>query len=413
MTNTDIITLEKTEAMQQMYEAIQTGDKDALAKSWNAFCNNIQQQVIKENEEYLKLQQSGADAAILASRGIRQLTSEETAYYQKVIDAMKSSTPRQTLENLDVVMPITTIDNVFEDIVVEHPLLDMINFQNANGLIEILMNTHETQLATWSALCAEIVTEITSGFKKITMSQNKLSAFLPICKAMLDLGPVWLDRYIRIILRDAIASGLEEGIINGAGTIGDLHEPIGMVRDLDGSVSTTDGYPKKSPVPLNALSPAAFGAILAGLARTAKGNPRRVTSVLMIVNPVDYLTKIFPATTVMGANGTYVNDVFPFPTRVVQSIFVNEGEAIIGIPKRYFMAIGTGKEGRIEYSDEYRFLEDERVYLIKLYGYGQPLDNNSFILLDISGMQPASISVRVSNPDEFPGGVNEGANAGG
>src|SRR5665648_897774 len=35
----------------------------------------------------------------------------------------------------------------------------------------------------------------------------------------------------------------------------------------------------------------------------------------MIVNPFDYLTKVFPATTVRSADGTYKNDVFPFPTQ--------------------------------------------------------------------------------------------------
>ena len=46
------------------------------------------------------------------------------------------------------------------------------------------------------------------------------------------------------------------------------------------------------------------------------------------------------------------------------------------------------KEGKIEYSDHYRFLEDERVYLIKGYANGMPLDNNAFLVLDISELQP-------------------------
>ena len=34
------------------------------------------------------------------------------------------------------------------------------------------------------------------------------------------------------------------------------------------------------------------------------------------------------------------------------------------------------------------FLEDERVYLVKLYGYGMPLDNTAFVYADISGLVP-------------------------
>jgi hypothetical protein len=79
---------------------------------------------------------------------------------------------------------------------------------------------------------------------------------------------------------------------------------------------------------------------------------------------------------------------------------MEQGKAVLGLPKRYLMAMGTGKGGRIEYSDEYHFLEDERIYLIKFYGTGRPLDNNSFIVLDISNVKPIAPAVRViSWPD--------------
>ena len=51
------------------------------------------------------------------------------------------------------------------------------------------------------------------------------------------------------------------------------------------------------------------------------------------------------------------------------------------------------KNGKIEYSDEYRFLEDERVYLIKLYAHGFALDNNAFQVLDIKDLQPLRFKV--------------------
>jgi hypothetical protein len=66
---------------------------------------------------------------------------------------------------------------------------------------------------------------------------------------------------------------------------------------------------------------------------------------------------------------------------------VDRGTAILGIGKRYFFGLGTSKGGKIEYSDHYHFLEDERVYLTKLYGDGKPLDSTSFIVLDISDLK--------------------------
>ncbi len=128
-----------------------------------------------------------------------------------------------------------------------------------------------------------------------------------------------------------------------------------------------------------------------------------VQNVILVVNPKDYLTKIMPATTPRKTDGTYAHDVFPFPTMVIQSSQMSENEAIIGLGKRYLMAAGTGKSGRIEFSDEYRFLEDERVYLTKFYGHGQPKDNNSFALLDITNLKPSVMQVEVTNAADFPG----------
>jgi hypothetical protein len=65
------------------------------------------------------------------------------------------------------------------------------------------------------------------------------------------------------------------------------------------------------------------------------------------------------------------------------------------------MGIGAGTSGgKIEYSDEYKFLDDERVYLTKLIGNGRALDNNAFILLDITGLVPAQLQVVVSNYEQ-------------
>jgi hypothetical protein len=120
-----------------------------------------------------------------------------------------------------------------------------------------------------------------------------------------------------------------------------------------------------------------------------------INKVLLIVNPADYFKKIMPVTTVRGADGTYVNNILPYPTTIIPSTQVPADKAIIGIGKKYFMGIGTAKGGKIEYSDENRFLEDERLYLVKLYGHGEPLDNNAFQYLDISGLVPTVQKVTV------------------
>lgn len=384
MKNLDLIQSERNEILQKMSKAITEGNTEDYSQAFNELANSIQESIRNEYDQAVQ----STDVNVLAQRGLRQLTSEENKYYQKVIEAMKTSDPKQALSNLDVVMPKTIIEDVFEDLEASHPLLEAIDFQNAGAVTEWLLNANTDQLATWSPLCAEIVKELTSGFKKIDLSQNKLSAFIPVCKAMLDLGPVWLDRYVRAILSEALYLGLEDGILNGKGQTANLHEPIGMRKDMSKAVDPATGYADKAKVSMTSLDPISYGQILAKLSKTENGHNRVVQSVILVVNPKDYLTKIMPATTPRATDGTYTYNVFPFPTTVIQSSRMPENEAIIGIGNRYLMAAGTGKSGKIEYSDEYRFLEDERVYLTKFYGHGQPKDNNSFELLDITNLEP-------------------------
>lgn len=389
MKNKDLVNQKKTEILNKIVQAQKEDNMEAMATAWNELSELNQEAIMNEFNGIVQ----AADANILNGRGVRQLTSVEKDYYEKVIEAMRSSNPQQALTDLTVVLPVTTIDAVFEDLVANHPLLDLINFQNTSGLIEFLVNTNGKELAVWGPLTATITKELTSGFKKINMTLNKLSAFLPVAKSMLDLGPVWMDRYVRSILAEALAFGLEEAIVNGTGK--DM--PIGMNRQVGEGVTVTDGvYPLKVAVPVVSLDPISYGALIGGMAVDAKDNARVVNEVVMIVNPTDYLTKVMPATTVRAADGTYRNDVFPFPTKPIQSVQVPAGKAIFGLAKRYFMGIGTAKSGKIEFSDEYKFLEDERTYLVKLYGHGEPLDNNAFVYADISGLVPTIQEVTVS-----------------
>ena len=144
---------------------------------------------------------------------------------------------------------------------------------------------------------------------------------------------------------------------------------------------------------VNDFSPATVGNLLSLIAVDPAGKPRTLRDVILVVNPQDYYQKVFPATTIQAGDGTYRNDVLPYPMRVIQSMALPRGKAILGIGYKYFAGAGMSREGRIEYSDHYQFLEDNRVYLIKLYANGFPMDNNAFLVLDISGLRPATLQV--------------------
>jgi len=389
MKNKDLLALQKAEIMNKLNQAIKDGNDEAFQAAFTEYTDMLQEAVLAEAQGYVQ----ASDNNILAGRGARVLTSQETKYYEKVIDAMKSSNPQQALTLIDETLPTTVIDSIFEDIQEAHPLLTEINFQNTGILTEILISTQDGRhLATWGKLCDTIVKELTAGTDVINLAQNKLSAFIPICKAMLEIGPTWIDRYVRTILLEAISNGLEKAIILGTG----VDEPVGMTKDPNGNFNAVTGYPNLVAVPMNEISPDTYGGILAALAVGPTGLYRTVNEVLFICNPVDYYTKIMPAIMKIQPDGSYVSR-FPHPTKLIQSVYVPANKAIIGLGKRYFFGLGTGQGGKIEYSDHYKFLEDDRYYLTKLYGDGKPLDSGSFKVVDITNLRPTAPIVRVAD----------------
>lgn len=384
MRNADVLTRDEIRAKIQ--QSIKDGNTDNFYEAFDEMLECIQDDIQQRADSRIDQMKRENDTSILASRGVRQLTNQEKDYYQKVISAMKEKDPRQALNNLDVVMPETVIDAVFDELQTSHPLLSRIQFVNTRGAIRMMMNTNGYQEAAWGQLCDEIVQELTSGFKEVDTSLLKLSAFMPVCKAMLDLGPEWLDDFVRQVLYEAYANGMEAGAVAGDGN----GKPIGMNRQVGDNVTVTGGaYPAKSPISVTDLSPTTVGNLLALMAVDPNGKARVVRDVILVVNPVDYFQRIMPSTTLMGPDGAYRNDVMPYPMSVIQSPAVEQGQAIIGLGYKYFAAIGSARDGQIEYSDHYHFLEDERVYLIKGYANGFPMDNNAFFVLDISAIQPA------------------------
>lgn len=396
MFSNDIQARSREEIRAAMMQALRDNDAEGYSKCFDEMMQRVAADLTADNEQRMEEMRQSADSAILAQRGVRQLTSEERKYYQAVIDAMRSSDPKQALQNPNLVLPTTTINSVFDELQTSHPLLSRIDFRPSGGAVELVMSENGYQMAQWGELCDDIVKELLAGFVKINTMLFKLSAFLPVCKAALDLGPEWLDDFVRQVLYEALANGLEYGVVAGTGN----NMPIGMNRQVGPNVTVTGGvYPEKAAVTLTNFRPETIGRLISLLATDPSGKPRQVRDVVLLVHPTDYFLRVFPATTIQAADGTYRNDVLPYPMTVIQTLALEPGKAIIGIAYRYFAVAGTAREGRIEYSDHYRFLEDDRVYLIKAYANGMPMDNNAFQTLDISGLVPAALRVEQVSPE--------------
>ncbi|MFI3210907.1 MAG: phage major capsid protein [Peptostreptococcaceae bacterium] len=373
------------ENAQNLYQALASEDQKVVEEGIISF-QNATAEIVKD--AYIN---SKDDDKILLQRGFRVLTSEENKFYEKLIEGTKHSNPKQAFADLDIVMPETIREEIFKNLVEEHPLLSVIDFVDVKFLTKWIMQDHSVQTAVWGPIDSEITKEITSAFKEEQLGLNKLSAFAVITKDMLDLGPRFMDKYIRTVLKDSILNGIEQGIINGTGK----DQPIGLLKNVSSDVIVTGGvYPDKDILEITNINPTTYGELLAKLTVTEKGSKRNIGDVCFACNNKDYFEKIMPATTVQRlGDGGYSTDIFPYPTKVIKSNAIPDGRAIVFLPKEYFFGIGTSKDGKIEYSDDFKFLEDFRVYKIRFHGQGRAFDNSIAIVLDITNLEPMSFMV--------------------
>ena len=363
---------EEMEIKNEMAEALQEGETESFIEAQAELAQSVANNIL---EDFKATQDAEITEKVRQKRGLNTLTAEERDFYNEVIGA-------SGFEDVETLVPATVFERVFEDLEDRHELLAAIDFTNTTGVTEWISRNEDATAAWWGKLTDTIEKELEASFEKIEVKQYKLSAFLPVPKSMLDLGPEWLDRFVRTMLLESMALAIEDSIINGTGD----GEPIGMTKDLDKAVVSSE-YQDRDKSELASLTPTALGKKIMSPLEDGKASP--IGEVLMVVNPVDYWERIFPQTTMLTDQGTYVAGVLPIPANVIRSNAVAKGEMVVGVGGDYFMGIGAEQE--IDSSEYYRFLEDEVTYLTKMYGNGRPLDNDSFLLFDITNMEKVDI----------------------
>lgn len=385
----DLIRQNATAIFQKMSAALEQNDAEGAASAMEEFSNSICEQIEAEFRQYGNV----SDIAVLQSRGLRVLTNEETEWYEKFIGAVKSGT-KQAITNLTDAMPPTIIDRTIEDMAKAHPFLGAIKIQNAAGATKLVLNAVQmaSKLGTWGAVGSGIVTELTGAIQMVDVTTAKYTAYFVIPKDFVrfnfGFAPMWVDQYIRLILSESVAFGLESAYITGNGN----GKPIGLAFDVDTPVSGV--YSEKTAIALTSWED--YGGLIAdNLLEDGNGDDRALSEVLMVVNPKDYVAKIRPAQNAITAAGVIDIISHYFPTKVVTSPFVTKGTAKLGVADNYFAAINGGQSGIIEYSDEAQFLNDARVYTTRVYGQGRPVDNASFINVNISGLEAPALPVKV------------------
>ena len=395
-------------AASNLARAFAGDDATAVEEGFVELQTAIYDSVLQEYKDAI----ASNDRAILAQRGFRQLTTAETEYYETIIKALKSSNPKQAFTDIskdtdntipDKMLPETTIDEIFKNIEEAHPLLAIIRPKNVGYITTWLRNTHTRQLAVWGNIETDIAGEIKSSFEVVSVRQGRLTCYMLIHRDTLQLGPTFLDGYIRTVLAEAMACGMEYGIVTGKGIGG---EPIGLDRNIaEGvNVNQTTGYPRKPAIPVANFEPENYGRLVAMLSKDERGHVKQsVSGLTLACNLTDYLTKVMPATTVKNTDGEYKSGLFHIPTRVVTAEVIKPGEALLFLPDEYDLLV-AGNRG-LEYSDEYRFLEDLRVCKLVSYAFGKAYDNTAALLLDISGLEPGYVNVAVKGAVTTVAGV--------
>ncbi|WP_242620492.1 phage major capsid protein [Senegalia massiliensis] len=385
MKNKDLEIKNEKELQENMKNAIENADSEGFVKAQVEMAKAIEARILQEAEQTIANKEDTFDNEVMIKRGLNPLTKDEKEYYNEVIGSAGFG-------GVEKLMPATVFERVFEYLRTNHPLLNEIDFVNTTGVTEWVTRNGDAEAAWWGQLCEAIKKKLEVAFKKEKTELYKLSAYVPVCKAMLDLGPQWLDKFVRELLAESMAIALELAIVDGTGN----GQPIGMMRDLAGGTygasdsEVTGGtakegdYKPKATVALNDLQPATLGTKI--MSPLTKDGKRAVNNVLLLVNPLDYWEKIFAQTTYLTADKTYVYGVLPIPAKVIQSVAVERGKMVAGLAKDYFMGVGSTQ--KIDFSDHYKWLDDERTYIAKQYANGKPVDNESFIVFDISGMNP-------------------------
>lgn len=314
------------------------------------------------------------DAQILAARGQNVLTSTERKFFNEVIASGGFAE--------DTILPITTQERVFEDLVTDHPLLSAIGLQDLGAVTRYIYSDANKAYA-WGALFGEIKGQISAAFREEQIGQLKLTAFAVIPKDMLELGPEYVERYVRTVLVESYSVGLEYGLVNGRGPA--QNEPIGLMKDVSaetGAVTTktSSGTLTFAPSERGEVVAKELGGVVVALSKDAKDKARKVSNkIVMVVNPIDAI-KVQIGNTIQTANGQWVTTL-PYNITPTESEEVPEGKALFFVKGAYLAAIAGGY--KINRFDETLAIEDARLYTMKQFANGKPKDNKTALVYDL------------------------------
>lgn len=374
-------------------KALKENDAEATAKAFEALGEYHTKALREEFEEYKK----SNDAAILEKAGIPQFTSAEIKSFEKLIDTQKDATVAVSVPVN--AFPETFITRIINEAVAESPLLQAVNITNCGFLATMILDESANDPATFTKM-GQTISETSAELETVSTQMLKLAKIIVVPREMLDMGPAWLLSYVISRLKECFRLGMEAGITSGNGA----DSPVGMDKTKAKGTNADGSYHQKTAVKALNFKPTTYGDLISRLVINSNGKARNVEKVIIVAHPTTILKKIMPATCVRRPDGTYSEMIFPYPTVVVSSVAVAEDKAILGIYGKYelFISTGSSKDGKIEQDNSIHFAEHMTAFKIFCYANGSFVDENDFMLLDLSEFEVANQEVFIVNDAEHP-----------
>lgn len=354
---------------------------NAFNEAKTAWINAVQENssVEKQGELYsAMLDQLLVEAKTAGEQGAESLVAKTSADGKMNAESRKFFNEINTSVGFadEELLPQETINNIFEDMTTEHPLLAKIGLKYA-GLRLKFLKAETSGVAVWGKIFGEIKGQLDATFNEEELINDKLTCFVVIPKDAKEYGPAWIERFVRLQIQEAFATALELAFLNGDGD----SKPVGLSRDINNG-SAAGGkttYPEKAPTGILTFADAETTvAELTGVfvyhSTDAKGKTVPVEGLVgVVVNPQDaWLIK--KQYTHLNANGVYVT-ALPFNLDIIESVAQEAGKVVTFVKGRYDAYIG-GAMKVVKY-DQTLALEDMELYTAKTFAFGRAKDEKA------------------------------------
>lgn len=372
MKNLDLFNNKLKEQREGLFTALKSKDEKVQAEGFETFVNGLQGIFQEAAKDYAE------EFSAFHGKGI---TAKEVKFFNAI--------------NTDVgykdekLLPEETVDEIFEDMTTNHPVLEAIGLKNA-GLRLKFLKSETSGVAVWGKIFGDIKGQLDAAFSEEEAIQNKLTTFVVVPKDLENYGPVWIKTFVKMQIEEAASVALELAFVTGSGK----EQPVGLNRNVAKDAAIVDGvYPEKTPS--GTLTFADAKTTVSELTavhkyHSVKENNKPLTvdgEVVLFVNPLD-AWDVKKQYTSLNANGIYVT-ALPFNLKIVETPAVDARKVISFVAKRYDAYIGGGIS--ILGYDQTLALEDLNLYVGKQFAYGKAKDNKGAALWTLAIPDPEAI----------------------